>query len=291
MATIIDGKALAQKFRQKIKAEIEPLKAKGIQPGLAFVMIGEHPPSQIYVQNKQRACDDAGIHNFLDALPSDTSEKELLAHIEKLNQNSKVHGILVQLPIPLHINTKKVIAAIDPNKDVDGLHPQNLGKFFLNLPGLRPCTPQGIIHMIESIGVDLKGKDACMVGRSAIVGRPTAMMMAKKHATVTLCHRFTQNLPEKTRLADILVVAIGQPRYIQADWIKKNAVVIDVGITRMADGAISGDVDFAAAQKKAAAISPVPGGVGPMTITMLLKNTVLACKQQHGIQEGLDYDP
>lgn len=291
MATIIDGKALAEKFRAKIKAEVDQLKRKGIEPGLAFVMVGEHPPSQIYVQNKQRACTEAGIHNFLDALPSDISEKELLAHIEKLNQNPKVHGILVQLPLPRSINTKKVICAINPKKDVDGLHPENLGKFFLNLPGLRPCTPQGIIHMIESAGINIKGKDVCMVGRSAIVGRPTAMMLAKKHATVTLCHRFTQNLSEKTRLADILVVAIGQPKYIQADWIKKDAVVIDVGITRLPDGSISGDVDFAAAKKKVAAISPVPGGVGPMTITMLLKNTVLACKQQNGFQEGLDYDP
>lgn len=291
MAIIINGKALAEKFRAKIKAEVDQLKRKGIEPGLAFVMVGEHPPSQIYVQNKQRACTEAGIHNFLDALPSDISEKELLAHIEKLNQNPKVHGILVQLPLPRSLNTKKVICAINPKKDVDGLHPENLGKFFLNLPGLRPCTPQGIIHMIESVGINIKGKDVCMVGRSAIVGRPTAMMLAKKHATVTLCHRFTQNLSEKTRLADILVVAIGQPKYIQADWIKKDAVVIDVGITRLPDGSISGDVDFAAAKKKVAAISPVPGGVGPMTITMLLKNTVLACKQQNGFQEGLDYDP
>lgn len=283
MAIIINGKALAEKHREETKKEVARLKAKKIQPGLAFVMIGEHPPSQIYVQNKQRACDEAGIHNFLDAMPSDISEAELLQHIDKLNKNPKVHGILVQLPIPLQINTKKVICQIDPRKDVDGLHPENLGRLALNLPGLRPCTPQGIIHMIESTGTSIKGKDACMVGRSAIVGRPTAMMLAKKHATVTLCHRFTENLPEKTERADILVVAIGQPRYVQGDWIKKNAIVIDVGITRLPDGTISGDVDFESAQKRVSAISPVPGGVGPMTIAMLLKNTVEACKQIEGV--------
>ncbi|MBI4124666.1 MAG: bifunctional methylenetetrahydrofolate dehydrogenase/methenyltetrahydrofolate cyclohydrolase FolD [Deltaproteobacteria bacterium] len=278
MAQIIDGKALAEKFRAQIKADIDRLKTKGIQPGLAFVMVGKHPPSQIYVANKQKACAAVGIDNFLDALPADTSEQELLAHIDKLNRNPKIHGILVQLPIPPHINTKKVICQIDPKKDVDGLHPENLGKFFLNLPGTRPPTAQGILHLIETTGINIKGKDACMVGRSAIVGRPTAMLLAKNHATVTLCHRFTENLPEKTKVADILVVAIGHPRYIQGDWIKKGAVVIDVGITRLPDASISGDVDFAAAKKRASAISPVPGGVGPMTIAMLLKNTVDACE-------------
>lgn len=291
MATIIDGRALAEKWRQKIKKEVATLKAKKIQPGLAFVMVGEHPPSQIYVANKQKVCEAVGIHNFLKAFPADITEEELLKQIDLLNKDPEVHGILVQLPIPLHIHTKKTICAIQPDKDVDGLHPANLGKFFLNLPGLRPCTSQGIVHMIESLGVDIQGKDVCMVGRSAIVGRPTAMMLAKKHATVTLCHRFTQNLSEKTRQAEILVVAIGHPKYIQADWIKKDAVVIDVGITRMPDGSISGDVDFEAARKKVKAISPVPGGVGPMTIAMLLKNTVLACKAQNGIQDGLDYEP
>lgn len=291
MAHIIDGRELARKFRAQIKTDIDALKAKGITPGLAFVMVGHHPPSQIYVANKQEACEAAGIRNVLKALPADITESALLKEIEILNRDPKVHGILVQLPIPVHINTKRVICAIHPDKDVDGLHPQNLGKFFLNLPGLRPCTPQGILHMIKTAGVEIKGANACMVGRSAIVGRPTAMLLAKNHATVTLCHRFTQNLPEKTRQAGILVVAIGQPKYIQADWIQKDAVVIDVGITRLLDGSISGDVDFDNARKKAKAISPVPGGVGPMTITMLLKNTVLACKAGNGIEEGLDYEP
>lgn len=291
MAHIIDGKALAEKFRARIKTEIDQLKGKGIEPGLAFVMVGKHPPSQIYVANKQKACEAVGIRNVLKAFPENISEKELIREIERLNRDETVHATLAQLPIPLHINTKKVISAIDPAKDVDGLHPANLGKFFLNLPGLRPCTPQGIVHMIKSVGVEIKGANACMVGRSAIVGRPTAMFLAKNHATVTLCHRFTKDLPEKTRQADILVVAIGRPKYIQADWIKKDAVVIDVGITRMPDGSISGDVDFETALKKVKAISPVPGGVGPMTITMLLKNTVLACKGQNGITEGLEYEP
>lgn len=291
MAQIINGKALAEKLRAEIKTEIGRLLEQGMTPGLAFVMVGEHPPSQIYVANKQKACEAVGIRNILKALPADITEAALVKEIENLNRDKNVHGILVQLPIPLHINTKRVICAIDPAKDVDGLHPANLGKFFLNLPGLRPCTPQGILHMIKSIGVDIKGKEACMVGRSAIVGRPAAMLLAKNHATVTLCHRFTQNLPEKTKQADILVVAIGRPKYIQADWIKKDAVVIDVGITRLADGGISGDVDFEAARKKVKAISPVPGGVGPMTITMLLKNTLLACKAHNGITKGLDYEP
>lgn len=292
MAQIIDGRALAQKFHSQIKADIDRLKTQNITPGLAFVMVGAHPPSQIYVANKQKACDAVGIKNVLKAFPSDITEATLIKEIEALNRDPKVHGILAQLPIPLPINTKKVICAIRPDKDVDGLHPTNLGKFFLNLPGLRPCTPQGILHMIKSLGVEIKGKEACVVGRSAIVGRPTAMFLAKNHATVTLCHRFTQNLAEKTRRADILVVAIGHPKYIQADWIKKDAVVIDVGITRMPDGLISGDVDFEAARKKVKAISPVPGGVGPMTIAMLLKNTVLACKGQNGMTQELeDYEP
>lgn len=279
MPTIIDGKKLAADLRKKIAADVTLLKQKNITPGLAFIMVGDHPPSQIYVRNKQLACDEVGIYNILKKFSAELSEEELLANIEQLNKDSKIHGILVQLPIPLHINTKKVLMAISPDKDVDGLHPMNLGKLYLNLPGLRPCTPQGIIAMIDSLGVDLKGKNACMVGRSAIVGRPTAMMMAKRHATVTLCHRHTQNLPEKIREADVLVVAIGKPKFIQADWIKKGAIVIDVGITRLLDGTISGDVDFDAAKEKVSAISPVPGGVGPMTITMLLKNTVKACKQ------------
>ena len=282
MATIIDGKALAAKLQSEIKKEVAALGAKKIQPGLAFVMVGDHPPSQIYVRNKQKACDEVGIHNFLKKFPADITEKDFLSEIDKLNQNPKVHGILVQLPIPISINTKKVMSRIDPNKDVDGLHPNNLGKLVVNLPGLRPCTPQGVVHMIESTGVKIAGKDACVVGRSAIVGRPTAMMLAKRDATVTLCHRHTQNLAEKIKLADILVVAIGQPRYIQGDWIKKGAVVIDVGISRLPDGTIAGDVDFEAARKRAAAISPVPGGVGPMTIAMLLKNTVEACKNIKG---------
>lgn len=291
MAQLVDGKALAEKFRANIKTEIDQLKKGGMTPGLAFVMVGEHPPSQIYVANKQKACAAVGIRNILKAFPKNIQETELIQEIERLNGDPTVHAILAQLPIPLHINTKKVICAIDPKKDVDGLHPTNLGKFFLNLPALRPCTPQGIIYMIKNTGIEIKGKDACMVGRSAIVGRPTAMLLAKNHATVTLCHRYTQNLPEKTKQADILVVAIGCPKYIKADWIKKEAVVIDVGITRMPDGSISGDVDFEAARKKVKAISPVPGGVGPMTITMLLKNTVLACKAQNGFTEGLDYEP
>lgn len=283
MSTIIDGAALAKIHQQRIAKDVQELKSKTIQPGLAFILVGDHPASQIYVRHKQTACDTAGIHNLLVTLPSNTTEDKLLEHIDQLNNNKKIHGILIQLPLPLAINTKKVLARIHPKKDVDGLHPLNLGLLYLNMPGLKPCTPQGILHLIESTGVEIRGKDVCVVGRSAIVGRPIATMLAKLDATVTLCHRHTQNLHEKIRQADIVVVAIGRPRYIQGDWIKNGAIVIDVGINRLPNGKIVGDVDFEAACKHAGFITPVPGGVGPMTIAMLLKNTLEACKNIEGI--------
>lgn len=277
---IIDGKSLALENRLQTAKEVELLKKKGVTPGLAFVVVGKHPPSQIYVRNKQKACDEVGITNILDTLPVDVSEGELLKHLEKLNQNRQIHGILVQLPLPPHLNTKKILMHMDPTKDVDGLHPNNLGRLLLKLPCLKPCTPQGILHMIDSTGADIKGLDACVVGRSTIVGRPTTILLEQRDATVTLCHSHTKNLPEKIKQADILVAATGLPLFIQGDWVKNGAIVIDVGISKLPDGRIVGDVDLEVAQKRAQAISPVPGGVGPMTIAMLLKNTVEACKMQ-----------
>lgn len=280
MFTLIDGKILAHEIRQNIKKEVAQLKTLGVEPGLAFVLVGENPASQIYVSNKQKACDEVGIRNFTDTLPATVSESELLKHIEGLNKNEKVHGILVQLPLPKQLDTKKIILAIDPKKDVDGLHPDNLGRLVAKLPGLRPCTPQGILHLIESTGINVSGKDACVVGRSDIVGKPTALLLLAKDATVTLCHSQTSALSAKIAQADIVVAAIGRAKFIRGDWIKQGAVVIDVGTNRLSDGKICGDVDFETASKKAAFISPVPGGVGPMTIAMLLKNTIEACKNK-----------
>lgn len=270
-ATLIDGKALAEKLLWQITQEVQKLKSKGIQPGLAFVLVGEHPASLIYVNNKKKACDEVGIANFLDKLPANISQADLLGHIEKLNSDPRVHGILVQLPLPKQLNTTDILVHIHPKKDVDGLHPMS---------GLKPCTPQAVVCMIESTGTDIKGKDACVVGRSAIVGRPTASLLVQKDATVTLCHSHTKNLPEKVGAADIVVAAVGKPNAIQGNWIKKGAIVIDVGINRLPDGKIVGDVDFESAKERAGFITPVPGGVGPMTIAMLLKNTVEACNGQ-----------
>ncbi len=279
MTTIIDGKSLAEKIRSQIAQEISQLKAKGVYPGLTFILVGENPASQIYVKNKKAACDEVGIENFLEKLPATVSEKNLLAKIEALNKNPKVHGILVQLPLPKQIDTKKMLAAISPKKDVDGLHPENMGKLALKLPGLKPCTPQGVIALIESTGVSVAGKNACVVGRSDIVGLPTALLLLHQNATVTICHSRTKDLKEKIAAADILIAAIGKEKFIQGDWIKKGAVVIDVGIHRLANGKICGDCDFETASQRAAFITPVPGGVGPMTIAMLLKNTVHAAKE------------
>ncbi|MDP2600110.1 MAG: bifunctional methylenetetrahydrofolate dehydrogenase/methenyltetrahydrofolate cyclohydrolase FolD [Deltaproteobacteria bacterium] len=278
MAKIMDGKALAQKIRAEVAEEVRALKANGVHPGLAFILVGENPASQIYVGNKKKACEETGIVNFLEKLPEKTSEKELLAVIDRLNADPKVHGILVQLPLPKHLNTQNILKAIHPKKDVDGLHPENMGRLALKLSGLKPCTPQGVIALIESTGTKIAGKNVCVVGRSDIVGKPCALLLLHKDATVTVCHSQTQNLPEMIGKADIVVAALGKPKFIQGDWIKKGAIVIDVGIHRLPDGKICGDVDYESASKRAAFITPVPGGVGPMTIAMLLKNTLEACK-------------
>lgn len=278
MAKIIDGKALAKGLRQKIAEEVIRLKSTGLVPGLAVVLVGENPASQIYVQNKIKACEATGIESVFKKLPADVSEEKLLKIIGDFNQNPKVHGILVQLPLPSHIDVEKVVTTIDPQKDVDGLHPYNLGRLNTQNPSFIPCTPQGILYLIESTGISIEGKEACVLGRSEIVGRPTAILLTHKNATVTVCHSRTQNIAEKISRADILVAAIGKPKFVQGEWIKKGAIVIDVGINRLPDGKFVGDVDFESASKRAGFITPVPGGVGPMTIAMLLKNTVFACQ-------------
>lgn len=280
MATIIDGKKLAAAVNAATAKEVAALCAKGVTPGLAFILVGENPASQIYVRNKEKACEDVEIKSVLEKLPGDVPEKTVLRLIESLNKNSKIHGILIQLPLPKSLDAEKILEAIFPEKDVDGLHPENMGRLFLGLPCLAPCTAQGVVAMIESVEKNLVGKEICVVGRSAIVGKPTAALLTQRNATVTLCHSQTKNLPEKIAAADIVVAAIGRPRFIKGEWIKKGAIVIDVGINRLPDGKICGDVEFEAAARKAVAISPVPGGVGPMTIAMLMKNTVEAAKEK-----------
>lgn len=279
MTTLLDGKALAKNLRQKIAEEVIRLKSSGLVPGLAVVLVGENPASKIYVQNKIKACEATGVESFFKKLPADVSEEKLFRTIEGLNHDKKVHGILVQLPLPSHLDAEKIVAAIDPQKDVDGLHPYNLGRLASKKPGFIPCTPQGILYLIESTGVPIAGKEACILGRSEIVGRPTAILLTNKNATVTVCHSQTQNIAEKISRADILVAAIGKPKFVQGEWIKKGAIVIDVGINRLSDGKLVGDVDFESASKRAGFITPVPGGVGPMTIALLLKNTVKGCKE------------
>lgn len=281
MANIIDGKAYAEKVRKALKDEIS---SKKITPGLAVVLAGNDPASQVYVRNKIKACNETGIRSFDHRLPAETGEAELLDLIDRLNNDAKVHGILVQLPLPKQIDPQKVLNAIDPAKDVDGFHPFNLGKLLAGQNGLRPCTPLGVIELIGSTGMEIKGKSAVVVGRSNIVGKPVAVMLLEKHATVTVCHSRTVGLPDICRSADILVAAIGQPHFIKGGWVKKGSVVIDVGINRLPDGKLAGDVDFAEASMSASWITPVPGGVGPMTIAMLLRNTVNACLETTGIK-------
>ncbi len=279
MAKIIDGKGLASRIRAGLKGEVEELKAVGLTPGLAVVLVGEDPASQIYVRSKGKACEAAGIASFQHRLAVETTQGDLLALISRLNEREDVHGILVQLPLPPHIDAEQVLEAINPAKDVDGFHPYNIGRLVAGSPLFQPCTPLGIIKLIESTGVDLRGKDAVVVGRSNIVGKPVAVMLLERDATVTITHSKTRGLREKIRSADIVVAAVGRAGMIAGDWIREGAVVIDVGINRTADGKLVGDVDFDGAEKVAAHITPVPGGVGPMTIAMLLHNTVQAAKR------------
>lgn len=278
-ATIIDGKAVSNKIRLQLSEEVAEFKAKtGITPGLAVVLVGEDPASQTYVRNKEKSTIKAGMYSEVHRLPAETAEAELLNLVEKLNKDSKIHGILVQLPLPKHIDETKVLNAIDPRKDVDGFHPVNAGNLFIGQDSFIPCTPHGILELLADEGVELKGKQAVVVGRSNIVGKPIAMLLLQEHATVTICHSRTADLGAITRQADVLVVAVGRPNFITGDMIKPGAVVIDVGINRV-DGALVGDVDFESAKAVAGSITPVPGGVGPMTITMLLMNTLAAAKK------------
>lgn len=280
MATIIDGKAIAQKIRGQLKDEVGFLDRRGIKPGLAVVLVGDNPASLVYVKAKGKACEDIGINSFQYNLHKDIAQEELLWQISALNKNPKVHGILVQLPLPKHLDEELVLEAISPEKDADGFHPVNVGRLVIGKPLFQPCTPFGIIKLLEDTGVELAGKKAVVVGRSNIVGKPIAMMLLQKNATVTICHSKTANLQEEIKGADVLIAAVGRPNMIKGDWIKQGAVVIDVGINRLDNGKLAGDVEFESASKRASFITPVPGGVGPMTIAMLMYNTVEAAKKQ-----------
>ncbi|MEX1000002.1 MAG: bifunctional methylenetetrahydrofolate dehydrogenase/methenyltetrahydrofolate cyclohydrolase FolD [Thermodesulfobacteriota bacterium] len=279
MAEIIDGKKVSEHIRAEIAEGVEKLKAKtGITPGLAAVLVGEDPASEIYVRNKRKACANAGMHSEEHKLPAETTEQELLNLVDRLNNDLNIHGILVQLPLPDHINEAKILRAVTPLKDVDGFHPYNVGLLVEGNPRFISCTPHGIIKMLEFYNIDIKGKQAVVVGRSNIVGKPVSMLLLHRHATVTICHSRTKPLDEVTRRADILVAAIGRANFITADMVKEGAVVIDVGINRNEEGKLTGDVDFEAVSQKASYITPVPGGVGPMTISMLLWNTLESAK-------------
>ncbi len=285
MAELIDGKAIASEMRRQISADVEALISQGVTPGLAVILVGEDPASRVYVSMKEKACAAAGIYSVEHKLAAETGEAELLELIASLNDNEKIDGILVQLPLPEHIDEAKVLEAISPNKDVDGFHPYNVGRLVTGNPVFQPCTPYGVMKMLEHTGVNLQGKDVVIVGRSNIVGKPLALMCLAKHATVTICHSRTVDLPQKVAAADIVIAAVGRPEMIKGDWIKKGAVVIDVGVNRVGEKKLVGDVDFAAASVNAAAITPVPGGVGPMTITMLLYNTLVSAKRRAGQQD------
>jgi methylenetetrahydrofolate dehydrogenase (NADP+)/methenyltetrahydrofolate cyclohydrolase len=277
MASIIDGNKIAQDIRNEVRQSAISLKEqKGIIPGLAVVLVGEDPASQIYVGKKAKACAEVGFLSREYKLPADTSEIRLLEIIAELNKDQLIHGILVQLPLPKNISTDKIIAAIDPHKDVDGFHPYNVGGLVTGSPLFIPCTPQGIMEIIARIGIDLKGKEAVVVGRSNIVGKPIALLLLAQHATVTICHSRTKDLPSVTRRADILIAAVGKAHMVKADMVKDGAIVIDVGVNRLENGKLAGDVDFNEVALKASYITPVPGGVGPMTIAMLMKNTLNA---------------
>lgn len=275
---IIDGKACAEHCRNALKERVEKLKARKITPGLAVVLVGNNPASEVYVKNKIIACEKLGVFSQKIALKEETSEAELLAHIKKLNADPKIHGILVQLPLPRQINEEAILKAIAPEKDVDGFHAQNLGKLVQNTAGLVACTPKGIIRLLDEEKIEIEGKNAVVIGRSTIVGKPLALLLINRGATVTVCHSKTQNLSAHTKNADILIVAIGCAEFVTAEMVKDGAVVIDVGINRLENGKLAGDVDFDSVKEKASAITPVPGGVGPMTIAMLLENTIAAAE-------------
>jgi len=282
-ARLIDGKAIAAQARHECALRVERLKSRGVIPGLAVVIVGEDPASQVYVRNKALASEAIGMHSEVHAMSKDTTEEQLLAFIHSLNTRRTVHGILVQLPLPRHIDSRAVVAAIDPSKDVDGFNYRNIGALVLGEPAFYPCTPWGVMKMLEHEGVKVEGMNAVVVGRSTIVGKPMALMLINSGATVTVCHSKTRDLASVTRQADLLVAAVGKARMIGASMVKPGAIVIDVGINRLTDGKLAGDVDFAAVSQVASMITPVPGGVGPMTIAMLLANTVKSAEQEAGL--------
>ena len=278
-AELIDGNALSRQLRADVALRAAALKARGITPGLAVILVGENPASQVYVRNKVKACEDSGLHSVLEKYDADMSEAALLARVAALNADPAIHGILVQLPLPAHIDAQKVIEAISPAKDVDGFHIASAGALMTGMPGFWPCTPYGCMKMLESIGYQLRGKHAVVIGRSNIVGKPMALMLLQQSATVTICHSATQNLKALTLQADVIVAAVGKRNVLTADMVKPGAVVLDVGMNRDEAGKLCGDVDFAGVREVAGWITPVPGGVGPMTITMLLVNTLEAAER------------
>ncbi|MBR4347311.1 MAG: bifunctional methylenetetrahydrofolate dehydrogenase/methenyltetrahydrofolate cyclohydrolase FolD [Oscillospiraceae bacterium] len=280
---LIDGKAVSAAVKEKVRCEAEGLKAQGIHIGLAVIIVGDDPASRVYVNNKKKACQAVGFDSYEYALPAETTQAELLELVSKLNADKNVDGILCQLPLPGHIDENAIINAIDPAKDVDAFHPQNVGHIMIGDYAFLPCTPAGVMELIASTGVEVKGKNCVVIGRSNIVGKPMAMLLLHEHGTVTITHSRTVDLPGITRNADILVAAVGKANFVTADMIKEGAVVIDVGMNRNAEGKLCGDVDFEGCKDKASYITPVPGGVGPMTIAMLMKNTLTAAKMHNGI--------
>lgn len=281
-AVILNGRDISSEIRGMLKKKVDELKLNGVNPGLAVILVGNDPASRIYVNNKKKACEEIGIRSFEYILPEETSECELIQLVETLNKDRSVHGILVQLPLPKHMDTDNVLLRISPDKDVDCFHPFNVGRVMIGDYYFLPCTPAGIMELLSRTGISLEGKECVVVGRSNIVGKPMAMLLLHSNATVTICHSKTRNLKEICKKADVLVVAVGKPRFINAEYVKEGAVVIDVGINRLESGKVCGDVDFDSVAGKASYITPVPGGVGPMTITMLLKNTIMSaelCKE------------
>ena len=276
MANIINGKEISAAIREEIKAEVQGM---SVRPGLAVVLVGDDPASAVYVRNKSKACAEVGIYSEVYRLPEETGREQLLGLIEQLNQSPLIHGILVQLPLPKHLDPEEVIMAIDPAKDVDAFHPVNVGKIMIGNYDFLPCTPAGVMELLHRSGIEVSGKECVVIGRSNIVGKPQAMLLLHENATVTVCHSKTRDLPSVCRRADILVSAVGKPKFVTADMVRNGAVVIDVGMNRDENGKLCGDVDFEPVSEKASYITPVPGGVGPMTITMLLKNTVTAAKR------------
>ncbi|MBP3390360.1 MAG: bifunctional methylenetetrahydrofolate dehydrogenase/methenyltetrahydrofolate cyclohydrolase FolD [Clostridia bacterium] len=283
MAKLIDGKVISAAVKNEVATEVAALKEKGVTPGLAVIIVGEDPASKVYVANKEKACEQLGMASFKYALPENTTENELLELINKLNNDSSVNGILCQLPLPRHLNEELIINSIIPEKDVDAFHPQNVGKIMIGNYDFLPCTPAGIMEMLKYENIEIEGKECVVIGRSNIVGKPMSMLLLHKNGTVTVCHSRTKNLKDVCRRADILVAAVGRANFVTADMVKPGAVVIDVGINRLENGKLCGDVNFAEVEPVASYITPVPGGVGPMTIATLMKNTLTAAKKQNNI--------